>query len=144
MGDALKGYNAVHDVCRYLINAVIARLNGRFKRGSPSQSENEIANFDFPLTGPPGTLPENLRDRALWLHLDDQAFERKIRSSKTIPQLLLKSAQLLRPRGARRFATECLRPVSVTFDPPVLPPYYEKYGEKQVAARYYRRLLRYH
>ena len=50
-GDALEGYNVVHDVCRYLINAVIARLNGRFDGSPIADRMSEIENFDFPLTG---------------------------------------------------------------------------------------------
>jgi hypothetical protein len=140
-GDALEGYNVVHDVCRYLINAVIARLSGGLDGRSPKK--REIDNFDFPLTGRPDACQENLRNRAIWLHLDETALQRKIRTAENYSAIAADVAEALETIGRGAFSTECLRPVHVNFEPPELPPYYEKYGEKQVAAGYYRRLLRY-
>src|SRR4029079_15224355 len=47
-GDALEGYNPMHDVCRLVINAaatVAGQVRGR-----------RVANFKFSLTGEPGAL----------------------------------------------------------------------------------------
>ncbi len=134
-GDALEGYNVVHDVCRYLINAVIARLNGG--------ASYQIENFDFPLTGRPDVCQENLRHRAIFLHLDETALQRKIRTAENYSAIAADVRETLEGIGRDAFATECLRPVQLTFEPPEVPPFYEKYGEKQVTAGYYRHLLLY-
>ena len=142
-GDALEGYNVVHDVCRYLINAVVAHLNGGLNRRSHREPISEIENFDFPLTGRPDACQENLRHRAILLHLDETALQRKIRTAENYTAIAADVREAFEGIGREAFATECLRPVHVSLEPPEVPPFYEKYGEKQVAAGYYRRLLLY-
>jgi hypothetical protein len=136
-GDAEEGYNPGHDICRLIINAAVKLV--KHKSGKP------IRNYDFTLVGPPDQCPEDLRDRSLWLNLDDEAFARKLSAARNYPELQAEVETAL--NGANRFRVECLRPVnshslaigSLEDD----PPYYEQYGEKQVKSGYYRQVLRY-
>lgn len=106
-----------------------------------------MASYDFLLVGHPGGCPEELRDRAAWLTLDDASLERKIESARRYPELAAEvDAALNREGGMEPFRTECLRPVSPSADgagDATETPYYERYGEKQVAAGHYERVIRY-
>lgn len=138
VADAVEGYNPSHDVCRLVVNAAL-RLAGR-ACGRP------IAAYDFLLVGAPDRCDEPLRDRALWLSLDDAALARKLRAARGYPALAAEVEHALERYGAAPFRTECLRPVDLT-DPYGWPcherPYYETYGEKRVAEGAYPRVLRF-
>jgi len=137
-GDASENYNPGHEVCRLLINAAVdrtSRITGR-----------RIANFDFLLIGPPNDCPEPLRSRAVWLQLDDKALERKLAAARDYSAIAGDVNAALGGMGVEAFRVECLRPAgagSASVGPPEEPPFYERYGEQQVAAGYYRRVLRY-
>ena len=50
----------------------------------------------------------------------------------------------MRNFGKKAFATEAFYDAAVLGDePPTIPPYYESYGEKQVASGHYDRVIRY-
>lgn len=158
-GDAAEGYNPGHDVCRLVVNAAIELANRAAQR--------RIANYDFTLVAPPGRCPAELRADSLWLRLDAAALARKLAAARNYPELRAEveaalkgagSAGLdahpdlaarsgLNAEGASDFAVECLRPVvsaaegtEYPFD--ARPPFYEEYGERQVAAGHYERVLR--
>lgn len=81
VGDAAEGYNSTHDICRLVINAAVEMAN--------CASSASIANYDFPVVGSPDNCPEEMRGEALWIHLDDEAFKRKIDAAqKYYPELL--------------------------------------------------------
>ena len=161
VGDAEEGYNPGHDICRLIINAAVrlANLTGR----------RRIANYDFTLVAPPGHCPEPLRADSLRLELDEAAFARKLASARNYPELqaeveaalsgagsvgLREHADLARRSGsdfggagAPDFRVEWLRPVDARVES-ARPftgerPFYEEYGERQVAAGHYTRVLRY-
>ena len=137
-GDAPEGFNPTHDVCRLLINAAVELVRRRTGR--------RLLNYDFLLDGPPGECPEGLRPRALALHLDDRALARKMEAARAYRELAGEVEAALRGRSEEDFRAECLRPVDygVTLDGLFdAPPYYETYGEKQVAAGRYDRVIRY-
>jgi hypothetical protein len=69
-GDAFEGHNSVHDIWRLVIGVAMELASRR--RG------NRIANFDFTLFGRPDDCPEAIRDRSIWIHLDDDGFTRKL------------------------------------------------------------------
>jgi hypothetical protein len=133
-GDAVEGFNPSHDLCRLLIDtavAMAARWSGR-----------AIESFDFLLEGPPGAggVPGQRLD------LDDEALERKLAAARGYPELRDEVERTFARHGAGAFRVECLRPT----DPGVVlatlvedPPYYERYGERQVAAGHYDRVLRF-
>lgn len=73
VGDAAEGYNVTHDICRVMIGAAIELAESR--------SGHRIANFDFLVVGSPDECPVELRDDAIRLELDDEAFDRKVKAA---------------------------------------------------------------
>ena len=162
VGDATEGYNSTHDVCRLLINAAIEMAK--------SSSDHQIKNFDFPVVSRPDTCPPSLRANAVWLHLDDTLFEHKLQAARAYyPELVAEVDAALHGRGNSPlrsyleineqvdamtertaldiFRVECLRPVhNGAAVEQTMPeqPFYEIHSEKQVAAGYYQRVIRYH
>jgi len=134
-GDAEEGYNPGHDTCRLIIDAAV-KLAKR-------KSRKPIRNYDFTLAGPPDLCPEELRSHSLWLHLDDEAFARKLSAARNYPELQAEVETAL--NGASRFRVECLRPINSHTIRSLAdePPYYELYGERQVKSGYYKQVLRY-
>jgi hypothetical protein len=136
-GDASEGYNPAHDLCRLLLNAALQLIERRTGR--------RLANFDFPLIGRPDTCHQKLLKEAIRLELDDNAFARKVSIAQAYPELLQEVASTVEENGIDAFRRECLRPVSALFKTHALcdRPFYETYGEKQVAAGVYSTVLRY-
>lgn len=162
VGDAAEGYNSTHDVGRLVVNAAVEMVN---RSGTA-----RVANYDFPVVGNPSACPDALRAEALWVHLDDNAFARKIDAAqKYYPELLaevhaayngdgsgpLREYLLDAEPGANDFPagnaldllrTECMRPVKnpgnyeERFNE---VPFYEHHGERQRAAGFYKQVIRY-
>jgi hypothetical protein len=138
--DALEGYNPGHDLCRVLTDAAVAL--------ACRQTGRPIASYEFPLSGPPDACPAALRSTALRLTLDDLALARKLAAADAYPEMAEEVERALAGQGEEPFRLECLRPV----DPEAglagivaragSPPFYESYGERQVAAGHYRDVLR--
>jgi hypothetical protein len=132
-GDAAEGFNPGHDVCRLLLNAAVSRVAARGRT---------IPSYEFPLeAAPDAEVPGSLR-----LDLDDAALERKLAASRGYPEMAYEVDKALASFGVAAFRTEVLRPVDFAFDfagrfPH--PPYYESYGEKQVAKGVYGEVLRF-
>ncbi len=161
-GDAEEGYNPSHDICRLLVNAAVRLVN--------CTTDARIRNYDFTLVGPPGCCPEHLRADSIRLDLDDAAFARKLSAAHNYPELRAEVEAALSGAGsagfrehpdlarqtgqefngvcANDFRVEWLRPVAAEgFGPSRLGvrerPFYEAYGERQVQAGHYKRVLRY-
>jgi len=134
VGDAVEGYNPSHDVCRLVINAAV-RMLGR-----------DVPTYDFLLVGAPDGCPADLRERAVWLELDEDALARKLAAARSYAELAGEVEAALGRFGVAPFRTECLRPVDLSerygWDPAEVP-YYETYGEKKVAEGTYDRVLRF-
>jgi len=133
--DAEEGFNPSHDVCRYLAEAGVrmaSRLSGRV-----------VSGFDFPLVGPPDDCPEELRDDAMRLRLDDQALARKLAAAHNYPELQGEVASALERNGAEAFRVECLRPLASSGRRAAGRPFYEEYGKRQVEAGRYAEAIRY-
>ena len=156
-GDAAEGYNPAHDVCRIVINAAVAMAN---------RSRNEIKNFDFNLVGPPEECPVSLRASAIYMRLDEHALARKLAAAHSYPELQAEVAAAFSGAGSvglqqhpdlgnrltsgaitagtDQFVIECLRPVDGDLiSHERANPFYEAYGERQVAAGHYTVVLRY-
>ena len=137
-GDAVEGYNPMHDVCRLVINAAV-------KVASRARG-HRVANLEFPVIGQAGGGPETLSAGGIWLQLDEAAFARKMATAKEYAALAGEVLAALGRTPADAFRVECLHLVD---DRAGIrrcdeePPSYEHYGEKQVAAGYYHRVLRY-
>ena len=137
VGDAIEGYNPSHDVCRYIINAAV-EIAGRSKG-------RVISNFDILLTSEPGDYARETLDGAFWLDLDSDALRRKLAVALGYSELAAEVQSVLESSGVAGLKTECLRRASNCFidDEFVQTPYYELYGEQQVAAGHYKHVLRY-
>jgi AcrR family transcriptional regulator len=135
VADAEEGYNPSHDVCTYLAlaaSAIAARSTGR-----------TVRVFDFPLIGAPGACPPELSQASIWLRLDDEAFTRKLQTAHNYPEMAGEVTRALEASGADAFRVECLRPATVAPERRTQPPFYEQYGQRQVAAGLYRDVIRY-
>jgi hypothetical protein len=136
-GDAFEGYNPMHDVCRLVINAAVSVAR--------RASGNHIANFEFSLIGQAGACREGHDTNGIFRSLDEAALARKMTAAKGYAELAGEVLAALQRNSTDAFRVECLCPVDSSasdyfFDE---PPFYEQYGEKQVAAGYYHRVLRY-
>ena len=137
VGDAVEGYNPTHDVCHLIVGAALSLL---------PCDQAPVERFDFLLEGRPDTCPERVRSRALWLELDDAALARKVEAARSYPELAAEVDRTVAKVGMDAFRVECLRPVDrrrPSASRPADPPYYETYGEAQVAAGHYEKVLRY-
>ena len=67
VGDSAEGYNVTHDICRVIIDAAVELAESRH--------DHHVANFDFLVVG--GSDEPSQTD-TVTLHLDDDAFARKI------------------------------------------------------------------
>ncbi len=134
-GDAFEGYNPMHDACRLVINAAVTIARARGHR---------VANFEFSLVDRPGTCHEPRHANGGCCLLDEAALERKMAAAKGYTQLGGEVLAALERTSTEAFRVECLRPVDSGRDyRRDDSPFYEQYGEKQVAAGYYHRVLRY-
>jgi hypothetical protein len=137
-GDALEGYNPMHDVCRLIINAAVAvarRVHGR-----------EIANFEFTLVNQPQGTQQTSHPNEVCLRLDETALARKISVAQGYTELVGEVSNALGATAIAAFGVERLRPVDCeasTRHDDNERPFYELYGEKQVAAGHYTEVLRY-
>ena len=73
VGDAAEGYSVAHDICRVMIGAAVDLSEQRY--------DHKVKNYDFAVVGSPDECPEDLRDEAIWLNLDDAEFQRKVRAA---------------------------------------------------------------
>src|SRR5919198_856035 len=149
-GDASEGYNPIHDTCRLVIDAA-AELA---RRGSG----RPIVNRDFLLFGRHDSHPEELRDTAVLLTLDDDRLTRKLAAARAYPELQGEVEAMLdkkplesfrpfpelsahfnnvvvRAMGGEAYRVECLRLVSSptpSYGAAEEVPFYERYGERLV------------
>jgi hypothetical protein len=138
VGDAIEGYNPIHDLCRSVINAAVELTN--------TKSTNRIANFDFLVIGPPDLKSDESRGEEIWLRLDEIALDRKLEAAKSYLELRDDVTNMINEAGSAAFRFEALRPVRSAAGVDSLveePPFYERYGERQVLEGYYRRVIRY-
>ncbi len=137
-GDAVEGFNPVHDVCRFVIDGAVARVR--------NQTGRVIRNYDFVLDSQPDACPELFRHDAKWLNLSDTALDRKIAAALAYPELNDEVTKALARFGRSAFARECLRPVTThrmieQFKSEI--PAYERYGQMRVDEGRYREIIRY-
>ena len=133
VGDAIEGYNPAHDLCRVLIEAAVEVAGG------------SASSWDFPLIGPPDAGLASLSAPPVSLTLDDAAFARKLAAAHAYTELAGEVTSAVGSGSADVFRLECLRPADANArsgTPPADPPYYERHGERQVAAGRYPEVLR--
>lgn len=139
VADALEGFNPSHDLCRFLVNAAVALVAERTGR--------EVGNYDVLLDGNPRGSLDPPRPETAVLNLDDADLARKIEAAKGYPELRAETKNALQRFGAEAFRVEVLRPVTDRREGldhlDEEPPYYERYGQGQVAAGHYRDVIGY-
>jgi hypothetical protein len=138
VGDAVEGINPSHDVCRLVINAALLRIE--------ATSGRRLGNLEFLLEGPPQECPPNDRAEAIILELAEDAYQRKLAAAQSYPEMASEIQRILGTHAIEAFRVECLRPVRYRLDIGDRfehPPVYEWYGEKQVAAGFYRDVIRF-
>jgi hypothetical protein len=137
-GDAVEGFNPVHDVCRFVIDGAVERVRKRTGR--------VVQNHDFVLDGKPDACPESLRSGVARLELDDEALNRKIDAAFAYRELREEVDFALGRFGRGAFGVEYLRPTMTRimleqFDHEL--PAYEQYGEIRVNEQRYDEIIRY-
>lgn len=138
-GDAIEGYNPMHDVCRLVIDAAVAAVRQTDGRN--------IANLSFSLVDQPHVSLEPPHANELCLELDDSALAQKITAAQGYRELAGEVSEALANGEINAFRVERMRVVDAEADARFLsekPPFYEQYGERQVAAGHYQQVLRYH
>jgi hypothetical protein len=132
-GDAIEGFNPIHDLCRILLERAVSLAAAW--TGRPAW------NLEFALDGAHGPpVPSGWH-----AELDQDALRRKLAAAASYTELHGEIEQVRQRLGRRAFTVECLRPP--TLDAPLArrvpdPPYYETYGEQRVAEGHYDRVLR--
>lgn len=134
VGDAGEWYSSTHDVWRLTINAAVEMAN-RDTGGL------RVANYDFPIVGKPESGDGF---NGMSLQLSDQVFKKKIAAARSYGELDDSIEFLFERFGTEAFAVEYLRLVPTGLNAPIpdAKPFYEVYGENQVAAGYYKQVIR--
>jgi hypothetical protein len=137
VGDAMEGYNTIHDVWRLLINSAVDRAN--------RQSGFSMANYDFAVVGNPDLLSQGDVPGMIRLEIGNATLERKLAVAQEYTELAGEVEAAFGEFGVAAFGVESLRPVSPIPDDAfhATKPFYETYGEKQVAAGFYKEVIRY-
>ncbi|HEV7765342.1 MAG TPA: hypothetical protein VGQ76_10095 [Thermoanaerobaculia bacterium] len=136
-GDAMEGFNPVHDVCRALIDAAVARIATRRGR--------VVRNYEFPLHD--GLRAEDADAGALVIDLDPEALDRKLAAAREYPEMRDEVEAALARFGVSVFSSERLSPSSLRVrmnEFTVTRPHYEEFGEKRVGEGRYHEVIRYH
>ena len=135
-GDALEGYNPAHDVCRFIINAAVARAN--------RQMVQPLENLEVLLTGERHKHPERVEQERL-LTLDSESCAQKIEAVRSYIEIGADVDDILARQGIQAIQIERLRHVCGCKSCEAFEsvPFYEIHGEKQVRAGHYERVLRF-
>jgi hypothetical protein len=135
-GDAFEGYNPMHDVCRLVINAAVT--SARHSTG------REIGNLDFSLITQSANDHEGCHVEGICRILNDATFAQKMAAANGYAELAGEVEAAVNRSTVDALRIECLRPVSGNSSNDLQEkPFYELYGEQQVAAGYYQTVLRY-
>jgi hypothetical protein len=135
VGDAIEGFNPVHDVCRLVINAAVKKV---------CQMGYCIDNFDLALAYKRDEAREAIAD-IVSIAAGEQMLAEKLQVARDYSELEVDVTRLIAQEGITSLGTEYLRPVHENSYHEVLQerPYYEVYGAEQVAAGRYRQVIRY-
>jgi hypothetical protein len=138
VSDAHEGYNPTHDLCRMIVDRAvnIARTYGA------------VESYAFALAGSP--IPKAVGPEWMRLDLDESAMTTKLAAARGYAAavggtLLGEVENLLDRYGQAAFAHEYFQlveeaPAAEATD----APFYETYGERQVAAGHYEFVIRWH
>lgn len=158
VSDAMEGYNPTHDLCEVMVRAAVAVANGKKNRTT--------WHYVFPLMGDPRKPPvgghsaerggQAASRAAAWrtVELTPSQFKRKLETMRSYAdnargKLREEVEDAFRTYGEYAFTREYLfaAPESrqaLEPDFAQAKPFYETYGEKQVAAGRYSNVIRFH
>lgn len=133
-GDAIEGFNPAHDLCRYLINLIVA--------AEEAKSGREMQNFDFLLDG---LMKEE--EASLVVRLDEAGFDRKRKAAEGYTELAQELHSVIQKYGKDPFMVECLRKVvkphnSTPWEGRI--PFYEEYAREKVNGGVYKKIISFH
>lgn len=136
-GDAMEGFNPIHDVCRAIIDGAVLLIRER--------TGNELGNYEFALEAGAAVGPP-VSDEAVVLQLDEATLERKLAAAFAYPEMRAEVQAALDGYGSRAFAVEQLNPSSTRlmferFEH--TPPAYDQHGETRVRQGVYTEPIRY-
>lgn len=136
VGDAIEGYNPAHDVCRLVTNAAVKKA---------CQMGNCIENFDVLLAYKPEDFPPETMLGHISMDVSEDMLSQKLQAGREYLELEDDVKKILKQEGWDAIKTERLRRVTEDTYAVVFkePPYYELYGEQQVAAGRYQQVIRY-
>jgi len=136
VGDAIEGYNPAHDVCRLVINAAV---------GKACQMGHCVENYDVMVAYKLGDDVLAGMTGIISIAPDEQMRAAKLQAARDYSELEVDVSRILAEEGIASLDTEYLCPVNQDSYQRLLvePPYYEAYGERQVAAGRYQQVIRY-
>jgi hypothetical protein len=134
VSDAAEGYNSGHDACRLVVDAAVAELT--------RDRAAHVGSYDYPVV--PGARVR-LEPPVMRVSLDDAALERKLGAARGYAGLEGEVASAIDQHGAEALRTEFLYRVTdhAPFAGTEGKPFYETYGDQQVAAGRYESVLRF-
>jgi len=137
-GDAIEGFNPVHDVCRGVIDGAVLAIQSRTGR--------VLRNYEFPLHADLEGPLEPSGTTTIVVRLDAAALHRKLAAAMAYREMQGEVQAALHRFGEQAFAVERLQPSSTRrmmeqFER--TPPRYEEYGVMRVGEGRYREIIRY-
>jgi len=134
VGDAIEGYNPVHDICRLIINAAVKKV---------CQMGYCVANFDVSLAYQLYHAQKSTAD-IVSIAASEQMLAEKLQVARDYSELAVDVNRIIAQEGVTSLGIEYLRPVNEnSYQVFQERPYYEVYGERQVAAGHYQQVIRY-
>ena len=131
--DALEGFNPAHDLCRHIVDAVVARARS---------AGRSLEGLAFPLDAPPGVPEKRLPPGCVHLDLSDRELARKLESAQAYTGIDQEVREALERHGADAFRREVLWPADAAPFAPTDPPAYERFGENRARAGTYGQVIR--
>jgi hypothetical protein len=132
-GDAIEGFNPTHDLCRYILNIVVAIFEKKVNR--------DISNYDFLLDRM--ITAEESKD-AIAVSLTDEDFKRKYQAASNYTELAGELQHALEKYGPELFKTEYLRKVIKSSPHNQWQndiPYYEEYARSKIKNGVYKEVI---
>ncbi|MFC5740255.1 hypothetical protein [Dyella tabacisoli] len=145
VSDAIEGYNPTHDLCEVLVHAAVEIANIRQQR--------ETRHYIIPLMGDPCSLGDGSESEHIEVILTQAQFQQKLATVRDYASsagitLQQEAEDTFRTFGEEAFSREYLFASTLSgldwerrFDGG--RPFYETYGEKQVAAGRYQFVIRF-
>ncbi|MGJ0485918.1 MAG: hypothetical protein ACR65R_15500 [Methylomicrobium sp.] len=140
-GDSIEGYNPSHDLCRLVIDRAVKLASNELGR--------RIENYTFPLVGHPSAEGSSEGGMVVDLSPDELRFKlsESLRYAEKAGGVLdSEIAESITKYGVNAFGKEILRNEdsgAALTKWEINQPHYEKYGEQQVRAGFYKQAIKY-